>query len=179
MLVEYDQNQHAFIVTDKSSGDTFKFTDLNGLHVYNYDSGESTSLVTSVEDKKGIYSAREVQAADKSIELASRLGNPPVSDLIRLINTGSVMNCPVTTKDIIRAEDIYGRNIATVTGATRNKKANTFDYEPTLHIKIRQGQVLDVDLIFINAIPFLISIASPLGLTQVSDLKGSRKGQRL
>jgi len=72
-----------------------------------------------------------------------------------------IPNCAVTKSDILRAEDIFGKNIGVLQGKTMRKKMPyvTTAYEdlPTGNIE-RHGQVtLETDIMNINEVPFVIT----------------------
>ena len=72
-----------------------------------------------------------------------------------------IHNCPVMKGDILRAEDIFRRNIGVLQGKTTRKKMPyvTTAYEdlPTGNIE-RHGQVtLETDIMNINEVPFVVT----------------------
>jgi hypothetical protein len=48
---------------------------------------------------------------------------PSVKDLKKMVSDASILNCPLTMKDIERAEKIYSKDIASLKGKTVSRKA--------------------------------------------------------
>jgi hypothetical protein len=68
------------------------------------------------------YSKREVEDAKRAREFIRKMGYPSTKQAIDLIQSGSVYNCPVTVHDILRAEKIFGPDIAMLKGKTVHSK---------------------------------------------------------
>ena len=65
------------------------------------------ALVTTVENNTNKYTVREYSYAKKARELQNIIGRPSKQDLINYVDKNLIPNCPVTRKDILRAEDIF------------------------------------------------------------------------
>jgi hypothetical protein len=109
-------------------------------------------------------------------DLITRIGSASNKDVIDLINSGGIINCPVSAQDVYRALRIYGPDISAIKGKSTNRKpvAVKIEYIPR---PIVATQVLHMDIIFISGkkLPFLFSISIPLGLKIVTDLHWSRE----
>ena len=68
---------------------------------------ESANIVT-VQGKKERYTLDEIAIADKARDFI----DPSTASAISMINNGRIINCDVTSADILRAEDIYGPPLA-------------------------------------------------------------------
>ena len=130
-------------------------------------------LATTVEENEAGYTQRELKGARTAKDLASQLGYPNIRDLLEVINTGSIINLPVTQRDVLRAYNIYGPDLASIKGKTTSKKQVRADMD-TIVKHIRMDQSLCTDIMFVSGEPYLISISMPLGLIMTSDLKGRR-----
>ena len=91
-------------------------------------------LVNSVAHNKLKYTTREVKDADTARDLSSRLGYPSVTSLVQLINAGSIINCPVTARDIARAYDIYGPELGILKGKSTKQRISSTPLEFRLHL---------------------------------------------
>ena len=134
------------------------------------------NLIQTVAQRERIYTARELEQAKLARELSKYTGYPSPAALIKLINSGSIINCPVTAHDVIRAADIYGPELGSLRGKTHQRSGMSYRPESLPRV-VPAEQVLNVDLMFINGRVFLISRSAPLALTMVSDL-GYRVGAR-
>jgi len=122
------------------------------------------------------YTVREQEEAKLAKELSHRLAYPSPKSLVDAVNSGAIINVPVAAKAVVRAEKIFGPDLAAVRGKSRKRKAPavTFDYLPRL---VTSDLVMNVDVIFVGTLAYLISVTTPLGLTMVNAL-GTTKGAR-
>ena len=81
------------------------------------------ALVVTVSDKEKEYTAREVTAARQARDLIRVLGYPSPRAVISMIVAGTMINCPVTAKDIMRAYSIYGPDVGALRGRTTHSPA--------------------------------------------------------
>jgi len=68
----------------------------------------------------------------------------------------------VTISGILRAEELYGPAIANLKGKTVNNKAESRDEEPSLGPQEQEQQTMNVDIMFVNGMPFLFNVITPL-----------------
>ena len=117
-----------------------------------------------VAENDTLYIKREVIGARKARNLMRKYGYASDADLIRLINNGGVINCPVTAQDVYRAHKLYGHDVGSLKGKSRMKKplAVTFDPIPK--------SVVSVDIMFVEGNPYLLSISKPYGLFMCTNL---------
>ena len=72
----------------------------------------------TVAQNEAQYTAREVHSACTARDLIRVLGYPSPRRVIEMIVAGTIINCPVTAKDVSRAYKIYGPDV----GARRGKR---------------------------------------------------------
>jgi len=122
------------------------------------------------------FTSREVAAAKQARSLTHVLGYPSPGALIKSINNGSIVDCPVTAQDVSRSVQIFGADLASVRGKT-TKRSIPLPVVEFLPREVRSSLVLHVDIMFIDGLAFLISVSTPLHLTMVTYL-GLGKGSR-
>lgn len=173
--ITYDsQTLDAFVVvTDKR---TIIFEPKGKLYVYNpiksYGSDEVTLMMSSVEENKSKYTAREVKQAEVAHELYIKLARPALNDFIRIVREGRIMNCPITVSDIRRWIDIFGVDLGTLKGRTTRNKAPIVKLETTtVDVTNLTPVVLAADLMSIEGVTFFIGISRKLNLITVQNLK--------
>ena len=117
-----------FRVQMEEDGNIYLFKRKCGVYVHNIN--DNTSIIMNnkvftitVAGNEKKYSKREIERAKHARELFAKLGNPSTVALVKLLNTGSIMNCDITAKDVLRAEDIYGPPLANLKGKTTSHKA--------------------------------------------------------
>ena len=126
------------------------------------------ALVTTVSDNMKRYTHREVETARKAIELLSRMGYPSVENAIAMIKGGD--NFGVSEEDFRIADAIWGKDITSMRGKTRKSATPAADIRIAARV-VQQQQVLSVDIMFVESIPSLIAVSTPLDLVQAVTLK--------
>jgi hypothetical protein len=126
-------------------------------------------LFTSVEDKKKMYSVRQIAAADKALEL---LNEHCISTRSGIKLFSHVKDFPLTTQDFLRAAVIYGQDCECYRAATAVlKKPPPLNPEKLLY---EPGDIaLNIDIMHVPEIPFpmLASVGVPTHYSQVTMLK--------
>lgn len=102
---------------------------------------------------------------------------PPVSQAIDIFTRG--VNFEVTGTDFRIADDIWGPDIASMKGKTKMQVSRVADISIGTQL-IQQEQILSVDIMYVEGIPSLIGLATPLDLTMAVSLLGidSTRGSR-
>jgi hypothetical protein len=172
---DYNKDKDQFVSTPPGDK-TYTFTCKDGLYVHKIPIINRSVNVTSVSQNIQEYSVREQTNAKRAKDLSKYMGYPSPQSLIDMINQGAIVNCPVTAKDVARANNIFGPDLASVRGKTRKGKIKVPPVE-FLPREISSDLVLNTDIMFVNSNAFLISVSTPLGLTIVNEL-GYSKGAR-
>ena len=81
--------------------------------------------VTTVEDTKEAFTKYEVERADRARELLPRLEFPGFPTL--MLNSGGIINYDITSRNLLRAEEIYRPPVASFKDKTVK---NTADEKP-------------------------------------------------
>jgi hypothetical protein len=134
---------------------------------------DESILVTTVTENESKFSKREVSAARTARAFQKRLGYVSTESAIDLIKSGNILNVPVTEQDLLRADAIYGKDIAALKGKSVKTKVDAVHFDRVFEPLIKH-QVLHADIMFIDGKPFLLSISKPLCLTMVSELIDGR-----
>ena len=89
------------------------------------------------------------------------------------------INFNVTARDFAIAEDIYGTDIATMKGKTKKRVSISADISVGA-ATLQAEQVLSINVIFVEGVPSLIGLATPLDLTMAVTLSAfaSTQGPR-
>ena len=149
-----------FVVTTYDT--TKHFIQKNKLHVLQNFDNENILLNTVFENKK-IFTKREIEHAEIALELFKNFGYPSVGSLKSMINSG--INSPISIKDIDNCIQIFGEPVAGIKGRTTSKKPlpvliqnNPIKYYTDELI------ILNVDIMYINKFPYLLSYSEKIGL---------------
>ena len=169
--ISYEQASDSFILKPKDSAEKFIFSrkPVTGSEGRFYccnmrdrrTSIERAFIETSTENMKR-YTKREVESARNARELLGRMGYPTTESAVRIIRSGN--NFETTAHDFRVAEAIWGPDIASLKGRTVKRQTTASDVTvgPTL---LQIEQVLAIDIMFVEGIPSLVGVATPLDLT--------------
>ena len=128
------------------------------------------TLVSTVSDNLKKYSVREVKQAALARKYQINLGPCSSTDLIKLVTQGKLDNNRIVAQDIIRAYDIWGPALANLKGKTTSHKSELQEEISVLNAQLKVDQIMFVDLMFVNSIPYLISEFKLLEYISVSKL---------
>ena len=164
--------QEGFLV--KTDSKYYMFSKKGNLYVCDFSSQNSQmAMVQTVEENESLYTKRQVEDAKIARDLKKQLGYASDKDLIKLINSGGIINCPVTAHDVYRASRIYGYDIPSLKGKSKIKPSAIIKIEHVPRPVVSE-LTLHVDLMAIEGDPYLITVSTPLGLTMVTHLQGSK-----
>ena len=124
-------------------------------------------MISTAQQNEEAFTRREVEQARKAREMLARMGFPSVADAMNMVSTGS--NFDVSARDFQIADTIWGKDAASLQGKTKRKTTREADITVNRTL-VQQQQVLAVDIMFIDKIPFLIGVATPLDLTLATSL---------
>ena len=142
----------------------------------------STTVASTVQQNLKNYTSRQISNATLAYRLIESLGYPSEATVIAMINSGSILNCPVTAHDVRRAIHIWGPSLGSIRGkSTLLPQSGVLEDPKPLSLQ-DTPVVMHVDLMFVASAVFLVSVATPLSLTGVSHLgfgKGSKSTEAI
>jgi hypothetical protein len=111
-------------------------------------------------------------------KVQNMIGRPSLQTYLKIVDDNLLKNCPVNRVYILAAEDILGPNVGSLKGKTvRRGEAHV----PTSHemvphrIMERYRDVtLCIDIMFVNQIPFLVTIARDIKFGTVEALQNRK-----
>ena len=143
------------------NGKPYLFRCRNGLHV-------QQTLLATVHDNEANYTDREVAAAKQARLVIERMGYPGVKTMMQLINSGAVLEMPITTADVRRCYEIYGKSLAEIKGKTTQIRPVILDRDD---LKMSQAIVntvtLHLDVMYVEGAAFLVGVSEPMQVTLV------------
>lgn len=120
-------------------------------------------MVNTVKERQARYTKREVSRAEAAREMMRRMYHPSDVGMIRTINSGVMTNCDVTGKDVMIATDIWGRDVASIMGKTKDK-GPAEDRRMFVPVMERIEQTVYADIFHWRKVSFLLFIVKPLKL---------------
>jgi hypothetical protein len=182
--IELNDEAHEYRMSNTKTGTVYVFKEWNKLCTCTCEPvvdllqrlnnpNSSVMQVATVENNIRSYTKREVAQAQAARELQARLGYPSDKTLSEMVSSG-IVNCPVTAYDVHRASKIYGPNVANLKGKMISKTGDSVKVE-YLPPPVERDQLLEIDVMFVDRDPYLISVSTPLGLTMCTHLENKGK----
>jgi hypothetical protein len=110
------------------------------------------------------------------------LGHPTDCDFLGMVHGSMISNCPVTVNAVQNAHQIFGPDLAGIRGrmVRRPPESVTTDYVqiPRTILERHQLVTLAVDVMFVNGVPFLVSMDRGLNLV-TAEFTPSRTAKQL
>ena len=168
--ISYDSSHRKFVVT-KPSGKEFTFQESDGgLHYldttcsqYSQEPQGQVFAVNTVRDNKKNVTNNDYLRALRARELQVMIGRPSDKDFIKTLKTSSLPNCPVTPRDMIFTNKLFGPDVGDLKGKTTRRGPPIVDSPvavDTTSILEHYGEVtLCVDLMYVNKVPLLVTLS--------------------
>ncbi len=133
------------------------------------------SFIQMVRGNMEGYRQREVKDTRAARKAQAMLGHPTDRDFLGMVRSGMILNCPVTPSAVQNANRIFGFNLAGVRGRTVRwpPESVTTNYVqiPRALLERHQRVTLAVDIMFVNGVPFLVSMARGLNLVTAEHMQ--------
>jgi hypothetical protein len=114
------------------------------------------------------FTQREVEEARAAREAQGMIGHPTDRDFLGIVRANYILNCPVTESAVKNANQIFGPDLAGVRGRTVRRPPEAvrtdFVHIPRVILKQHWLVMLTADVMFVNGVPFLVSLARGLNL---------------
>ena len=122
-----------------------------------------TSFLTTVVDNKSKYTGQMYAQASLACKNQAMIGYPLTRDFLQIVDRHLLPNCPISWADILAAEDIFGLDISSLKGKTvqwtEPHVISSITPVPTDILSLYQSVTLCVDIMFVNKLPFLVTIS--------------------
>ena len=146
--------------------------------MYAFKLGEHTStektMIATISENEKLFTKREVESAREARVLQKKLGFAPTDSIVSLLQSGGIINLNTTTYDLKRADEIYGKDVASLKGRMTRSKDPTFRLEH-IPLPLIKNLVMHVDVMYISGLTYLLSTTKPLCLVMVTRLDDGRK----
>ena len=124
--------------------------------------GHVFSINTAKDNRKN-FTNNDYLRAVRARELHVMVGCPSDKDLIRILKTSSLPNCPVTPCDVLIANELFGPDIGSLKGKTTRRAPPIVDSPISVDLTTilkHYGEVtLCVDLMYVNKVPLLVTLS--------------------
>ena len=181
--VTWDQANREFRVETPSG--TYTFKRRGKLYVCDFSQppeplrDRDVVLLATVSDNEKLYCRRDVVQARRARDLEARLAYVPAAELRKILNSGAVIECPVTSVDVSKAEKIYGAAVPGLKGRTvRRTPMDGRTIEPASEA-VDKVLHMHMDVMYVNSHPFLLGVFMPINLTVATVLEGSSRRKNI
>ena len=125
---------------------------------------ENHTALNTVAENKAKYLKREIQRASLARKIHKSIGHPSLRKFIEIVVNNQLPNCPIVKRDILIAKDIFGPELGCLKGKmTRSASTPVKIIHATSQLSASQRNVvLAIDIMYVNDIPFLITISRGL-----------------
>jgi len=175
--VAYNDQTDEFVVRVNSSSRAFLFKreKYTGMYVCDLENQgniyEAPALVTTVHSRMNKYSLREISRAETARDLQRKFYFLGDGTLERLLRKGKIKNTTVTALDVARARDIWGPSLGLLKGMSTSRKPPHIPLGEKLRTLQPRDQTIHTDIMYVNSIPYLLSVYDPLEYIKVTRLK--------
>ena len=139
------------------------------LNLKEFEAEAVLSLVQTVQGNMEGFTKREVEEARKAREAQGMLRHPTDRNFLGMVCGGMISNCPVTPTAVQNAHRIFGPDLAGIRGRTVRRHLDSVTTTncvqiPRVILEWHQLVTVAVDIMFVNRVPFLVSVARGLNL---------------
>jgi hypothetical protein len=136
--------------------------------VLSFTSKAAHSFLQRVQGNMEGFTRRKVEEGQKACKAQGMLGHPTDRNFLVMVRGGMIPNCPMIPNTVTNAHQIFGPDLAGVRGRTvrRPPESVTTNYVQIPRAVLEQHHLvtLAVDVMFVNRVPFLVSMARGLNL---------------
>ena len=169
---------------DKGLCDGMLYLDMDKIEEHiTFASKEDVVLIETVRKNMEGFTLEEVKRATKARDAMAMMAHPPLEKLKHLVSrTNHLGNVPFTADDLTNSNLIYGPDRGAIRGKTVRQKPSrvrpTYVQIPLqLYEKLRDV-TLTADVMFVNSLPFFITVSRRIKLITVQFLP-SRTAEQL
>jgi hypothetical protein len=122
---------------------------------------------STAEHDKSNCTDRDCSRAKLARQAQILVGYPELRDFLACVDENAILNCPIGRQDAINAQAMFGRAVGAMKGKTTRRElkailAGAANSLPPEILDAHQNATLCIDLMFVNRIPFFISISQKI-----------------
>ena len=135
----------------------------HGLFYMDTSTKQEVTLVNTVADNKAKYTSRDYSCALMARNIQKIIGRPSTQAFIKIVNNNQLPNCPITSRNIMVTEKIFGPDVGSLKGKTVRHTSDRVDLQIfdilASIMSDYQNVTLGGDIMFVNKIPFFMTIS--------------------
>jgi len=133
------------------------------------------SFMSSAKENMMGHTPHQLKDAKAARKLHRAIGSPSLENMKMILKQNLIENCTVTTKDVETAERVFRPDVGILKGKTVRKKSpivkNDLVEMPPEILERHQDIVLEIDLMFVNGMPMLMSVDTTIKFRSLVPLK--------
>ena len=115
---------------------------------------QGKTLVQRVHNNKSKYTVCDYCKAHLAKKIQNTIGHPSLWAFLDIVDKKMISNCPITRKDVMAAEDIFGPNVSGLKGKTVRRIPEHVDVNfskvPFSLLKKHGYVMLCINIMFVN-----------------------------
>ena len=184
--VQYDSRVTGSFIVWKDDGSSREFKPgTNGLYYFDYSGTDETillndhdndSVIRTVDSNLAKFTQRQVGEARVTRRFQNTAGLT-TNSLLRMIDSGALLNSPITRESARAAVGIWGPSVANLKGKTTRSRpdpvnigAATITLIPPHILEHHKEVTIGVDVMKVNNIPFMVSISRVIKFGTATEL---------
>jgi hypothetical protein len=139
---------------------------------------DKMALDTVRNNREG-FTDRDYEQAKRARKALDLVGYPSPKDFEHMVSSNMINNFPVTSIEVTNANKIFGPYLATLKGKTLRITPPPVMKDcakiPKEIMSLNRNFTLAIDIMFINGLPFMVSISRKIKFTTVKYLLGRKQ----
>jgi hypothetical protein len=139
------------------------------------------AMVDTVKSNREGFTDRDYERAKRARKALELIGYPSPRDFKNMVSSNMIKNCPINPSDVTNAKKIFGPDLATLKGKTvlQTPPLVMMDYVqiPQEIVSLNRNVNLMINIMFVNGLPFMVSISWKINFTTVEYLLGRKQSQ--
>jgi hypothetical protein len=142
---------------------------------------EKDDMVDTVKSNREGFTDRDYERAKSARKALGLVGYPLPTNFKNIVRLNMIRNCTVTSTDVATANKIFGPDHPTLRGKTiRITPPPVVTYYiqiPREIVTLNRNVTLLIDIVFVNSLPFMVSVSRKIKFTTVEYLHGWKQPQ--
>jgi hypothetical protein len=137
--------------------------------LYYHDTQLGVALVNTVEENKSKYFQCDYIRAKEDRDLMDKIGCPSLQQFLTILDNNQLPNCPVTRRNAMIAEAIFGRDLGSLKGKTVHRPPQPVQPPmndlPVEIMHTYKDVTLCGDIMLVNKLLFFVTISRHIHFT--------------
>jgi hypothetical protein len=186
--ITYDSNHgNQLVVTKPDHNVVFKESP-GGIYYHDTANREyamltanKADMIDTIKTNREGFTNHDYERAKKARKALGLVGYPSPTDFKNMVRSNMIKNCTVTETDIANANKIFGPDLPSLRGksvwVTPPPVVTEYVQIPREIMSLNRNVTLLIDIMFVNGLPFMVSVSRKIKYTTVEYLPGRKQPQ--